>query len=66
VTTGDVVTRRLIGWRVRWEYRVYAEGQWRPDHTHPIALPHAWDRARHLRDDERVRVVRVYRRRRPT
>lgn len=61
------MTRRLIGWRVRWEYRVYEAGQWRPDHTHLIALPIARDRARYLRDDERVRavrVVRVYRRRR--
>ena len=67
MTTGDVVTRRLIGWRVRWEYRVYAEGQWRSDHTHLVALPIARDRARNLRGDERVRnvrVMRVYRRRR--
>jgi len=61
------LSARVIGWRVRWQYRVYDEGQWRPDHTHLIALPTAWDRARHLRDDERVRhvrVMRVYRRRR--
>ena len=53
--------RRLIGWRVRWEYRVYADGQWREDYTHLIALPIARDRARYLRDDERVRHVRVLR-----
>lgn len=61
----DQTKRRLIGWRVRWEYRRHPDGAWRADVSRLWAMADAWSAARLLRGDERtrnVRVVRVYRR----
>ena len=57
------MTRRLIGWRVRWEWR-WADG-WHPSQSALVALPVAVAHADDLRGLEtyrNVRVVRVYRR----
>jgi len=65
------VTRRLIGWRVRWEQWLPRESKW-SDRSSFVLPPHIgglktarWMAKLVWRDDEtrNVRVMRVYRRR---
>ena len=58
------MTRRLIGWRVRWEFFTPRLG-WRAAERGPITLVYAWELAAGRRRDSynrNVRIMRVYRR----
>ena len=54
--------RKLIGWRVRWEYFKAARNEWMSDYSETVSLPKARAFAADFKDygARNVRIVRVY------
>lgn len=61
------MTRRLIGWRVRWDRCEFGKNEWNSDWTEVTGLVEACVWARRARTSSRyrnIRLMRVYRRKR--